>query len=209
MEDSHQRTRRIRSALIAFTSALHSHQDQTYYQVKDKFGKDSDEHLAVKKLFNEIYSGQFSYRWLIELRHVMLHVNLDAFTVAMTARLHGEPVIELGVSRYWMSKSSGVMDKAYKRKELEAMSEDPNVLGMVKDLQPIFGPLQDKIDAILFPAAEVSEDAKTVRELIGRYNGCRGVYALQIGPGFTRRLRTPPFSQLDPRVLSFAVQYGE
>ncbi len=209
MEEPHKRIRRIRSALIAFTSALHSHQDQTLYQVKQKFGDGSDEHLAVKQLFNDLYSDCFAYRWLIELRHVMLHVNMDAFTVAMTARMHGDATIELGMSRYWMSKSSGVMKKAYKRTELEAMTTDPSVLDMIRDLQPVFGPLQDKIDAVMFPAAEVAEDAATVRELIGRFNGRRGLYALQTGPGFTRRLRTPSFSQLDPRVLAFADQHEE
>jgi len=155
MEEPHKRIRCIRSALIALTSAVHSHQDQTLYRVRHKFEDGSDEHLAVKKLVNDIYSDCFAYRWLIELRHVMLHVNMDAFTVSMTARLHGDATIELGMSRYWMSKSSGVMKKAYKRTELEAMTEDPSVLDMIKDLQPAFGWLQDKIDAIMYPSAEV------------------------------------------------------
>jgi hypothetical protein len=207
MDESHKRIRRIRSALIAFTSALHIHQDQTYYQVKHKFGDESDEHKAVRKLFNDIYSDCFGYRWLIELRHVMLHINMNAFTIAFTARLNAEAEVILGMSRYWMSKSSGVMDKAYKRTELEAMAEDPSVLHMIKVLIPAFGPLQDEIDAIMFPAAEVAEDVETVRDLIGRFNGRQGMYALQTGPGFTRRLRTPSFSPLDPRVLAFAEQY--
>ncbi|MDA2892583.1 hypothetical protein PDG61_16810 [Mycolicibacterium sp. BiH015] len=209
MEETHERIRRIRSALIAFTSALHSHQDQTLYQVKHKFGDQSVEHLAVRKLFNDTYSGSFAYRWLIELRHVMLHVNMDAFTVGMAARLHRDATIELGMSRYWMSKSSGVMKKAYKRTELEAMTEDPSVLDMIKDLAPVFGPLQDEIDAVMFPATEVTQDAATVRELVTRFNGRQGLYALQTGPGFTRRFRTPAYSQLDPRVLAFADQYGQ
>jgi hypothetical protein len=207
MDESHKRVRRIRSALIAFTSALHIHQDQTYYQVKHKFGDKSDEHKAVRKLFNDIYSDCFGYRWLIELRHVMLHINMNAFTIAFTARLNGEAEINLGMSRHWMSKSSGVMDKAYKRTELEAMTEDPSVLDMIKVLQSAFRSLQDKIDAIMSPAAEVAADVATVRELIGRFNGRRGMYALQTGPGFTRRLRAPSFSPLDPRVLAYAEQY--
>ena len=206
MDESHKRIRRIRSALIAFTSALHIHQDQTYYQVKHKFGDESDEHKAVRKLFNDIYSDCFGYRWLIELRHVMRHINMNAFTIAFTARLNAEAEVILGMSRYWMSKSSGVMDKAYKRTELEAMAEDPSVLDMIKVLIPAFGPLQDEIDAIMFPAAEVAEDVDTVRDLIGRFNGRQGMYALQTGPGFTRRMRTPSFSPLDPRVVSFAEQ---
>lgn len=173
MEEPHKRIRRIGSSLIALTSALHSHQDQTLYQVKHKFGDGSDGHLAVKKLFNDIYSDSFAYLWLIELRHVMLPLNMDAFTVAMTARLHGDATIELGMSRYWMSKSSGVMKKAYRRTELEAMTEDPSVHDMIKDLAPAFGSLQDEIEAVMFPAAEVAKDAATVRELIKRFNGRR------------------------------------
>jgi tetratricopeptide (TPR) repeat protein len=207
MDESHKRIRRIRSALIAFTSALHIHQDQTYYKIKHKFGDESDEHKAVRKLFNGIYSDCFGYRWLTELRHVMLHIDMNAFTIAFKAQLNALAEVVLGMSRHWMSKSSGVMDKAYKRTELEAMTEDPSVLDMIKVLIPAFGPLQDKIDAIMFPAAEVANDVETVRELIGRFNGRRGMYALQTGPGFTRRLRTPSFSPLDPRVLAFADGY--
>jgi hypothetical protein len=206
MEESHKRMQRIRSALIAFTSALHSHQEQTLYEVTHKFGNGSNEHLAVKKLFNDIYSNCFAYRWLIELRHVMLHLNVNAFASKITARMHGGPTIELAMSRYWMARSSGVRNKAYKREELEAMTEDPSVIDMLRDLQPEFGPMQDKIDEVLFPAEQLDADAATVRELIGRFNGRRGMYALQTGPGFTRRYRTPPFVQLDPRVLAFADQ---
>lgn len=206
-EALHTRVRKIRSSLIAFTSAIHSHQEQTIYQVKQEFGTDSAEHVAVKKLFNEFYSNVFAYRWLIELRHVMLHISIDAFTISITARVDGKASMELGMSRHWMRKSSGIMKKAYKRTELEGMEADPSVLDMIRDLQPEFGPLQDKLDAIFHPPSQVEEDVSTVRELIGRFNGRRGLYALQTGPGFTRRLRIPSYSQLDPRVLSFADQY--
>lgn len=206
-EELHKRVRKIRSSLIAFTSSLHSHQEQTLYQVKQMFGDGSAEHLSTKKLFNDFYSNVFAYRWLIELRHVMLHINIDAFTISLTARADDEPTIQLGMSRFWMKKSSGVMKKAYKRTELEGMETDPSVLDMIRDLQPKFGPLQDNLDSILHPVAEVEDDVATVRELIGRFNGRRGLYALQTGPGFTRRLRIPTYSQLDPRVLTFADQY--
>ncbi|TLH64900.1 hypothetical protein [Mycolicibacterium aubagnense] len=209
MAESHERIRRIRSALIGFTSSLKIHQDQTYYQVKRKFGNESDEHKAVRKLFHGIYSGCFEYRWLIELRHVMLHLNMDAFTVNLTARMHDEATIELGMSRYWMAKSSGIMEKAYKRTELEGMTSDPSVLDMITQLPSEFGKLQDAIDAIMFPASEVAADTATVRELIGRFSGRHGMYALQTGPGFTWTYRHPSFSQLDPRVLAFADHYEQ
>jgi hypothetical protein len=40
----------------------------------------------------------------------------------------------------------------------------------------------------------VADDAATVKELIGRFEGRQGLYVLQNGPGFTRRGAglTPP-----------------
>jgi hypothetical protein len=35
----------------------------------------------------------------------------------------------------------------------------------------------------------------------------QGIYALQNGPGFTRRTMLPPLHHLAPRVLAFAAKY--
>ena len=54
----------------------------------------------------------------------------------------------------------------------------------------------------------VAQAAATVRELIGRFQGRRGMYFLQAGPGFTRRQLAPSQTPLAPRVLHFADTYG-
>ena len=115
--------------------------------------------------------------------------------------------VELNISRYWMARSSGLVDKKYKRDRFEALTSDPSVLDLIRDVQPRFGDLQKAIDKVMYP--NVAEDAATVRELIQRFNGRRGLYALQLGPGFTRRLWIPPFNPLAPRVLEFADRYEE
>ena len=58
---------------------------------------------------------------------------------------------------------------------------------------------------ILYP--NVADDVATVREVIGRFEGRRGMYSLQTGPGFTRRQLAPSYSPLAPRVLAFADNY--
>jgi hypothetical protein len=85
------------------------------------------------------------------------------------------------------------------------MTVDPSVLDMIQAIQPLMGRLQEKLDAILYP--NVADDATVVKELIGRFNGRRGLYALQNGPGFTRRNLAPPLRRLAPRVLAFADTY--
>lgn len=85
------------------------------------------------------------------------------------------------------------------------MDSDPNVLDMIKAVQPLMLPLQTKLDKVLHPNA--TEDAATVRELVQRFEGRQGAYYLQTGPGFTRRLMAPPMMELEPRILYLADTY--
>jgi hypothetical protein len=202
-----KRLQHIRNATVAFTSALHSHQTQTYWQAEQQFGDDSDEYRELTRLFHAMYDASDGYMLLYELRHVLLHLSIDAVYSNLTARLDGESIVELNISRYWMSRSSGLMEKKHKRDRFEALTSDPSVLDLIRDGQARFGDLQKSIDQVLYP--NVAEDAATVRELIRRFNGRRGMYALQMGPGFTRRLWIPPYNPLAPRVLAFADGYKD
>jgi hypothetical protein len=104
-----------------------------------------------------------------------------------------------------MAALATTMSRWLKRRELEERDSDPSVLDMIKAIQPLMGPLQEKLDAILYPNA--AEDAATVRELIGRFPGTQGLHALQNGPGFTRRNPWPPIDPRAPRVILFALNY--
>ena len=106
-----RRLKLIRNATITFTSALHSHQTQTYWQAQQQFGEDSDEYRELTKLFHGIYNDSDGYMLLYELRHVLLHISIDAVYSNLNARLDGESTVELNISRYWMARSSGLVDK--------------------------------------------------------------------------------------------------
>ncbi|WP_457134309.1 hypothetical protein [Mycobacteroides abscessus] len=199
-----ERRRKLRSALISFTSALHSHKDQSIRAVRDTFGRKTPEEQAVLDLFNDMLTSSFEYRWLVEMRDALLHGDINAFKYEFTARLHGEPSANVYMDRGYMLRFSKEQRKKpwLTPKELDAWTSDPSVLDMIKAIQPLMGPLQEKLDAILYPNA--IEDARTIRELIGQFRGRKGLYALQNGPGFTRRTRMPPLHRLAPRVLAYA-----
>ncbi|RDI55920.1 hypothetical protein [Nocardia mexicana] len=202
-----ERRRRLRSALISFTSALHSHKDQSIRAVRDLFGRKTTEEQAVLDLFDGLLSTSFDYRWLLEMRDALLHGDINAFKYNFAARLHGEPAVNVCMDRDYMLHFTREARKKpwLKRSELEQMTADPSVLDMVNAIQPQMVELQEKLDAILYP--NTATDAATVKELIGRFNGRQGLYALQNGPGFTRRLWIPPYMTLAPRVLAFADNY--
>jgi hypothetical protein len=75
-----ERRRKIRSALISFTSALQIHQDQTVNAVKETFERNAPETKAVQDLFNDLKKTSFEYGWLEELRDALQHGDINAFS---------------------------------------------------------------------------------------------------------------------------------
>lgn len=199
-----ERRRKVRSALISFTSALQSHEDQSVRAVRDTFGRRSPQEQAVLALFADLKAKSFEYRWLLKMRDALLHGDINAFKYDFAARLQGENAVNVYMDRQYMFDfTKEERGKWLKRNELETMASDPSVLDMIRALQPLMGPLQEKLDRILYPDAGV--DAATVREFLARYpDGAQGQRALQSGPGFTRRNQCPPLTPLAARVLAFA-----
>ena len=52
-------TVRLRTSILGVCAVIHHHQEQSYAEVKRKFGEDSTEHEAVKMAFGEIYDNCF------------------------------------------------------------------------------------------------------------------------------------------------------
>jgi hypothetical protein len=199
-----ERRRRIRSALISFTTALQIHEYQTIRSARLTLGLDRSQVEEVKALFGDLKKISFDYRWLEALRDALQHGDINAFKWSFNVSIRADPEVTINMDRAFMLKF--VKDNRNKpwlrRRELEDLRSDPSVLDMIKAVQPLMGPLQEKLDKVMYP--NVAEDAAAVRELIGRFRGRRGMYFLQTGPGFTRRQLVPPQTPLAPRVLHFA-----
>lgn len=202
-----ERRRKIRSALISFTAALQIHEYQTIRSARRTLGLNRAQVDAVKALFTELKETSFEYRWLEALRDVLQHGDIDAFKWSLHMGVRTDPEVTITMDRaYMLEFTNESRNRPWLRlSELEELDSDPSVLDMIKAIQPLMGPFQEKLDKVLYP--NVAEDAATVRELIGRFEGRRGLYFLQTGPGFTRRRLAPPQMQLVPRVLHFADTY--
>jgi hypothetical protein len=201
------RRRKLRSALISFTNALQIHEEQTIKRARQTFGPYASQTKAIRKVFSDLKKTSFEYRWLGVQGDVLQHVDINAFKYSFTERLHGEPEVTVDVDREDLLEfTKQSWNKPWlKRKELQAMDSDPSVLDMIKAIQPLMRDLQPKIAKILNP--NVAHDVEVVKELHGRFQGKQGQYAMQTGPGFTRRLGIAPFSPLANSVLAFALAY--
>jgi hypothetical protein len=203
-----ERRRRIRSALISFTAALQIHEYQTIRSVRQRHGLGREQVVEVKALFDDLKTNSFAYRWLEALRDALQHGDINAFKWSFSVSMHAEPEVTVNLDRAFMLEFIGRENRNkpwLKLRELEELDEDPSVLGMIQDVQPLMGPLQEKLDKVLYP--NVADDAATVRDLIRRFEGRHGVYYMQNGPGFSRRRLAPPTLPLAPRVLHFADTY--
>lgn len=199
-----ERRRRIRSALISFTAALQIHEYQTIRSARRDLGLDRSQVEAVKALFDELKKTSFEYRWLEALRDALQHGDINAFKWSFNVSVRADPEVRIDMDRAFMLEFvNDNRNKPWlKRRELEDLDSDPSVLDMIRAIQPLMGPLQTRLDKVMYP--KVAEDAATVRDLIGRFQGRRGMYFLQSGPGFTRRQLAPSQTPLAPRVLHFA-----
>jgi len=199
-----ERRRRIRSALISFTAALQIHEYQTIRSARRTLGLERAQVEEVKALLHDLKKSSFDYRWLEALRDALQHGDINAFKWSFNISVHADPEVTIDMDRVFMMEFiNDNRNKPWlKRRELEQLDSDPSVLDMIKAIQPLMSPLQEKLDKVMYP--NVAEDAAAVRELIGRFQGRRGMYFLQSGPGFTRRQLAPPQTPLAPRVLHFA-----
>ena len=98
--DEHRR--KLRSALISFTSALQSHEDQTVRAVRDGFGRRMPQEQAVLGLFNDLKAASFAYRWLLEMRDALLHGDINAFKYDFSAQVNGEPAVNVYMDPNYM-----------------------------------------------------------------------------------------------------------
>lgn len=205
-----ERRRRIRSGLISFTAALQIHEYQTVRSARRTLGLDRSQVAEVKALFDELKKTSFEYRWLEALRDALQHGDINVFrwSFNVNVRVRDDPEVTINMDRAFMLDFiNDNRNKPWlKRRELEELDSDPSVLDMIKSIQPLIGPLQERLDKVMYP--NVAQDAATVRELIGRFQGRRGMYFLQAGRGFTRRQLAPSQTPLASRVLHFADTYG-
>jgi hypothetical protein len=194
--------------LISFTNALQIHEEQTIKRAKETFGRYARETRQIRKLFSDMKKTSSDYRWLRVQGDVLQHVDINSFKYSFTARLHGEPQVVVEVDRKDLLEfTKRSWNKPWlKRNQLQELDSDPSVLTMIENIQPLIREMHPKITNLLYP--NVARDVEVVKELIGRFEGRRGImYAMQTGPGFTQRLKIPPMSPLAAHVLTFAVQY--
>lgn len=198
---------RLRGAVLSVVSALCYHQERTYEEICDKFGKNSPEHQAAKAIFGALYDDYFGYRYLYKLRNVMIHDTMLA--VAITAEAHankGNPValVELNMDRGALIESDKI--SATLKAELAAKPGNPSVIQMMGEIHRAMGKANRRLLTILHPdLTPVCETVVEFDKLFEGRDGARGLIHQQ-----SPELRAPFTTGFTPwagQVVLFARSY--
>ncbi|KHJ73487.1 hypothetical protein QR64_06675 [Rhodococcus sp. Chr-9] len=164
----------------------------------------------MQSILKQLYKDCFGYRWLVESRNALVHMDLRAVELSVGIRSGDSDGSEidftLTIARDVVLQTAN-LQKPYMadyRTELESLSSNLVVIDLLEQALPAVIGADKEIRDAMYPQSIIRENAKIVRELIRRFGGRRGVYCMQTGPGFTMENKIPPHIRLDLKVLSFA-----
>jgi hypothetical protein len=168
----------LRSVALTLCLSLCYHQEQTYQEICEKHGTDSDAHNAAKAIFGELHDTYPGYRYMYALRNVMIHDAMDAITLQGIAELdeNDRPVAmwDLKLNRKLLSRSERL--NAAKRAEFASLTENPSLLELFTQIAQPIAEANTKLLTIQHP--DLTEVCQVAVEFDDLFRGRVGIRAL-------------------------------
>jgi len=198
----------LRAAALSLCMSVVYHQEQTYQDVCERHGTNSDAHEKAKAIFGKLYDNYPAYRYLYRLRNVMVHDSMDA--IALTAEAardrNGQTlaVYDLLIDRSVMAGSAKLNRNL--REEFAALDENPSLLQLLPEaVQPLVD-ANRKLREIVHP--DLTQSCQSVIEFDDLFEERPGTRALvhrqspEVKPGFRFS-----YTGFPPEVIHFARTY--
>jgi hypothetical protein len=198
----------LRAAALSLCISLVYHQEQTYQDVCDRHGTNSEAHVKAKATFGKLFDHYRGYRYLYGLRNVMVHDSMDAIALSaeVTGGDNGQAVAmyDLLIDRSVMAESSRLNRNL--RAEFAALDENPSLLELLSEVAQPLVDANRKLREIVHP--DLTLACQTVidfDDLFGEQPGTRALVheqSPQLRPGF--RIS---YTGFPPEVIHFARTY--
>jgi hypothetical protein len=205
---------RLRTAVLGMCSSIHHHQEQSYIEVRRMFPDPpepdaiSPEHEAMKTAFATLYDNCFGYRFLYKLRNAMIHYTMFACGVGTEShRYEGQNIhwFELTLDRSILLEQRSFLN-ATLRRELEDLSEDPDIMVLMREAFEELLKTNKRVVEILHP--DIGEICATIVEFDNLFGNQDGVRC--ISGNRSRELRRPfkfAYQPVAGRVILAARKY--
>lgn len=168
----------LRSVALTLCLSLCYHQEQTYQEICEKHGADSDAHNAAKTVFGDLHDTYPGYRYMYALRNVMIHDAMDAIALSGTAALdeNDSPIAvwDLKLDRKFLSQSKRL--NAAKRAEFASLTENPSFLDLIGEIAKPMVDANTKLLTIQHP--DLTEVCAIATEFDNLFGGRFGIRAL-------------------------------
>jgi hypothetical protein len=171
-------TTQLRSVALTLCLSLCYHQEQTYQEICEKYGTDSDAHNSAKVIFGQLHDTYRGYRYMYALRNVMIHDAMDAIALSGTAKLdeNNRPVAmwDLKFDREFLARSKKL--NAAKRAEFASLTENPNLWELFMQIAQPMAEANTRLLTILHPdLTDVCQTAIAFDDLFGGGVGIRAL----------------------------------
>jgi hypothetical protein len=201
-------TTQLRSVALTLCLSLCYHQEQTYQEICEKHGTNSDAHEAAKVIFGELHDTYPGYRYMYALRNVMIHDAMDAIALEAHAALDasGKPIAvwDLQLDRKFLSQSKKL--NAAKRAEFAALTENPSLPELFTQVAKPMVEANTKLLSLLHP--DLTDVCQAAVEFDDLFDG-------KVGTRVLSRSRSPElqagmqigFSSWPDELIRFAKNY--
>ncbi|NKR45796.1 hypothetical protein GS506_12890 [Rhodococcus hoagii] len=170
---------RMRSAVLAFCSALHFHQEHNYKEVVRRFGENSRQHKRIQRVFNRLFEKSPAYRILYHTRNTMVHHAMDIITINFSAFLDADrnhqAVSAPRVDVEAIADLNTEISESF-RNELRAYDERPLVLELAAEAAPLVMEANERILGYLH--SDLDSACRIVCEFDAIFEGADGTRCL-------------------------------
>jgi hypothetical protein len=192
----------LRATALSLCSSVVYHQDQMLRRIEKAYGEESPEYSEVKGDFNGLYDGFAGYRFLYDLRNVMVHESMEAVTAAVNQLLVGGKVQSnwiVTVDRSFVAQSD--MKKPAKT-QIVALSQNPSLLDLADEITEPLAAVNKAIETKLLDS--ISPAYQAVVEFDDMFGGKPGLRAIANSPGNGPKPHIPAYTPWSQQVIDLA-----
>ncbi|WP_163744876.1 hypothetical protein [Mycolicibacterium madagascariense] len=192
----------LRATALSLCSSVVYHQDQMLRRIEKAYGAKSPEYSQAKSDFHGLYDGFAGYRFLYDLRNVMVHESMEAVTAAVNQLLVGGKVQStwiVTVDRSFVAQSD--MKKPAKT-DIVALSQNPSLLDLAEEITEPLATVNKAIETKLLDS--MSPACQAVAEFDDMFAGKPGLRAIANAPGAVPGPHIPAYTPWSQQVIELA-----
>ncbi|MBU8841276.1 hypothetical protein [Mycolicibacterium goodii] len=192
----------LRASALSLCSSVVYHQGQVLRRIEKAYGAESPAYSEIKHKFHGLYDGYAGYRFLYDLRNVMVHESMEAVTAAVKQLLVGGQVQSnwiVTIDRSFVAQSD--MKKPAKT-EIMALTENPSLLDLADEIAQPLAAVNEASEAKLLDS--MSSAYQAVAEFDDMFGGKPGLRAIATSPDDRPGPHIPAYTPWSQQVIDLA-----